>query len=499
MINILELTGDEARTYFLQAQNYCNIKLPRYYNFQPLLDSLSNSKAIKDVSLKSATKSERVNYKFYHNKDGNFAWRQFQIINPVIYINLVDLICDKTNWEFLQKRFEQFRQNDRIQCCSIPLVSDDSDNSKSTAILNWWEEVEQRSIELALDYPIMLNTDVTDCYGSLYTHSISWALHDIERSKENRALGKKELGDNIDEKLRSMSYGQTNGIPQGSVLMDFVAEMVLGYVDMKLSQRIESYNQKNEQSKIVNYHILRYRDDYRIFANSDEQAVKIAKILTEELAIVNFRINSNKTFISKDIVKDSIKPDKYHWNAIKSRDSNLQKRLLQIHYFANLYPNSGVIEKELTELYEDLYPIKLLPVKRVKVLISILVDIAYNSPRIYYLVSAIIGKLLLLETETEVKQEAYESLRKKLSRLPNVGYLEIWLQRMTLKINYDEVYDEAICKKVIDDKVDIWDMSWITNPKLQQIIQSINIIDKELIESMPELASPSELGTFNHY
>lgn len=70
---------------------------------------------------------------------------------------------------------------------------------------------------------------------------------------------------------------------------------------------------------------------------------------------------------------------------------------------------------------------------------------------------------------------------------------------MTLKINYDEAYDEAICKKVIDDEVDIWDMSWVTNPKLQQIIQSINVIDKELIESMPELASPSELGRFKHY
>ena len=105
MINILELPYDEARIYFLQAQNYCNIKLPRYYNFQPLLDSLSNSKVSKDVSLKSAAKSETVNYKFYHNKDGNFAWRQFQIINPVIYINLVDLSCDKNNWSFLQKKF----------------------------------------------------------------------------------------------------------------------------------------------------------------------------------------------------------------------------------------------------------------------------------------------------------------------------------------------------------------------------------------------------------
>jgi hypothetical protein len=32
-----------------------------------------------------------------------------------------------------------------------------------------------------------------------------------------------------------MNNGQTNGIPQGSVLMDFIAEMVLGYIDECLS------------------------------------------------------------------------------------------------------------------------------------------------------------------------------------------------------------------------------------------------------------------------
>jgi hypothetical protein len=29
--------------------------------------------------------------------------------------------------------------------------------------------------------------------------------------------------------MQGMNYGQTNGIPQGSVLMDFIAEMVLGF------------------------------------------------------------------------------------------------------------------------------------------------------------------------------------------------------------------------------------------------------------------------------
>lgn len=58
-----------------------------------------------------------------------------------------------------------------------------------------------------------------------------------------------------------MSFGQTNGIPQGSNLMDFIAELVLGYSDLQLSKKLI-------MTTISNYKILRYRDDYRIFTNS---------------------------------------------------------------------------------------------------------------------------------------------------------------------------------------------------------------------------------------
>ena len=40
-----------------------------------------------------------------------------------------------------------------------------------------------------------------------------------------------------------MSYRQTNGIPQGSVLMDFIAEIVLGYADYLFSIKMkEAFN-----------------------------------------------------------------------------------------------------------------------------------------------------------------------------------------------------------------------------------------------------------------
>ena len=43
--------------------------------------------------------------------------------------------------------------------------------------------------------------------------------------------------------------------------MDLIAEMVLGYADEQLTEKLT-------EQKIENYKILRYRDDYRIFANS---------------------------------------------------------------------------------------------------------------------------------------------------------------------------------------------------------------------------------------
>ena len=127
----------------------------------------------------------------------------------------------------------------------------------------------------------------------------SFYLNNIQMVNYNGNLKKtlRVLRTRIDTAIRNMSYGQSNGIPQGSVLMDFIAEIVLGYADLELSRSIEKYNieQHQEQNKIQEYKIIRYRDDYRIFANSQNDVVKIAKLLTEVLQQLNLKINTQKT------------------------------------------------------------------------------------------------------------------------------------------------------------------------------------------------------------
>lgn len=120
------------------------------------------------------------------NKDGRYAYRPLQLVNPYLYYFLVREITKTSNWKFLIKRFKEF-ENPNCEVVSIPMIKDAKDKSiMATTIKSWWEHIEQKSVELSLEYKYIFITDITNCYGSIYTHSISWALHGMEYSKEHR-------------------------------------------------------------------------------------------------------------------------------------------------------------------------------------------------------------------------------------------------------------------------------------------------------------------------
>lgn len=177
-------------------------------------------------------------------------------------------------------------------------------SNQGEQILQWWTGMEQKSIALSLEYDYMFNTDVADCYSSIYTHSISWAIDGMNLAKNTEYRNKKkELGIKIDICIQQMQNRQTNGIPQGSVLMDFIAEILFGYLDAILTLQIK-------KQKIKNYKILRYRDDYRIFVKNKTDGENIIKILSSLLRKFGLKLNENKTFGSNDIISNSIKQDK---------------------------------------------------------------------------------------------------------------------------------------------------------------------------------------------
>lgn len=315
--NILQLNHHDAKKYFLRPDKYCSVDLPKYYSFDELLstideelrgmkqtrlktaNSLWNSKGdnyLVDKLLNNPSSNENMNVEILTSKDGKYSFRSFTLINPILYVDLVQELTTEENWKTICDRFSVLHGNDKIQCISMPIIGEESSkNKKKDIILNWWDKFEQQSLELALDFEYFFQTDISTCYPNIYTHTIAWAVMGKEESKCHRRFWDKQekkfyLGNFIDNRIQNLQNGQTNGIPQGSALMDFIAEMVLGYADLCLTEEITEFEEKNNVK--FDYEILRYRDDYRIFCNDKDDLLEIGKILTVVLQRLNFSLNS---------------------------------------------------------------------------------------------------------------------------------------------------------------------------------------------------------------
>ena len=79
-------------------------------------------------------------------------------------MSLVHKISEQNNWELIKKRFESIQKKSLVECMSVPIVSESENSDKAEQILNWWEQIEQKSLELSMDYSYVYHTDITDCY-----------------------------------------------------------------------------------------------------------------------------------------------------------------------------------------------------------------------------------------------------------------------------------------------------------------------------------------------
>lgn len=489
--SVLELDYAAARTFFLKGESYCNLDLPPYIRFDALIDGVHKLLAGKKLSSLSSGLRDHydVNHTILNNKDGKYAWRPFQLIHPALYVSLVHHLTEEAAWQLVLERFKAFSDNPNITCLSLPVVSLTTEKDKAGQINHWWHAVEQHSIELSLDYQYLFETDITDCYGAIYTHSIALALHTKPKAKDKKNRGDETLlGNQIDWHIQDMRYGQTNGIPQGSVLMDFIAESVLGLADLELSEKIKA-------AGIENYRILRYRDDYRIFVNNPQDGGRIVKFLTEVTIGLGLKLNPGKTKASSEVVRASIKADKLAWMCRKQSKRGLQKHLFIIHDHAHAYPNAGSLVVALGDFHKRLTRQKK-SLKQVMPLIAIVADIAYRNPRTYPVCAVIIGKLLSYLESTEGKLLATEKIKARFEQIPNTGHLQIWIQRLTHPLSQEIAYEEPICKLVAGDTVALWNCKWINDKKLKKAISQADIIDREKLAGMEPVPPVSEIELF---
>ncbi|MBC8508264.1 MAG: RNA-directed DNA polymerase [Chloroflexi bacterium] len=491
MKKLIDLSNEEARTHFLKGSSYLNADIPRYISFEPILSDVAavlNGGSYTAYKSANPTNFSDVNYNFLANKDGKFAWRPLELIHPAIYISLVNVICDPENWLHIQNRFSEY-ETGAVECCSAPVMSLDKQTDLAKQIRSWWQSVEQRSLIYSLEFSHILHTDVTDCYGSLYTHSIAWALHGLKEGKEKKG-DKSLLGNKIDSHIQAGRYGQTNGISQGSVLMDFVAEIVLGYVDHQINSAL---------GESTDFRILRYRDDYRIFAESDDRAEEILKVISDKLRSVGMKLGVSKTLLNRNVVEGAIKPEKLAGIDLQdlgeANARTIQKQLLRLHSFGQRFPNSGALRRLVSEFHDKISEQTEKP-DDLEVLVAIATDVGFVSPATFPAVAGILSHLISLASSEE-KSRLWSKVRNKMARVPYNGYLEIWLQRVTQPkaIGIQFTSEEPICKIVNGEASDLWENRWISSNDMKEALIVSNIVVGSVTDT-EAVIQPEEVELF---
>lgn len=518
--NILSLNHTEAMDFFLKSEQYHGFELPEYFVFDDLLQNVKNAvgKTPYEECLQEGMSPELlsdVNLDILLNKDGRYAVRPIILANPFLYYFLVREICNEQSWTVIKLLFEKFNVP-HITSCALPIIPKEKEPfHKSTTILNWWSTMEQRSIELSLEYRYMFVTDITNCYGSVNPQAFDWAFSFKDTEYEQKA--KNPIAKNIQKFLRAFQQGRNIGIPQGSAIFDFIGEIILGYSDLLFHEAIR------KEGITTSYEIIRYRDDYRIFCNDKDVLEKISYILQHILESLNFRMNSKKTKISESIVTDSIKADKlaYIYNTPifnkKGVDfDSFEKHLLYILMFARQYPDSGSIKTMLSDIDKrigewlkpqtrevstinledtnntiekktETYQRKLVG-GSVRAMSAVCVQIALENVGCCHYALRVLSRMVdSLEDEQE-KWDIIDQVYAKLCNQPNSDYNQLWLQNITYqkdKKKGTSPYNIRLCKVVMGENVELWNNSWLKKDLIKNYKQTSVVCNEVLKKVTP--------------
>lgn len=506
---ITDLSSEEALEFLMQTDQYHNFELPEYFNFTTILEYVKNKIGdmpyVDCISSIKAKDLSSVNIDILLNKDGKYAVRPIVLCNPFLYYFLSREICGRRNWSKIKSNFEKCRVP-HITSCALPVIPEKQEKfHKCSTILNWWNSMEQRSIELSLEYRYMFVTDITNCYGSVNPQSIEWAL-----ARKNTSLPTNEnqdIAESIILFLSEFQQGRNIGIPQGSTLFDLTGEIILCYSDLLLYEELTKVGIKD------GYEILRYRDDYKVFCNNKDTLEKISYTLQQVLETLNFRMNSSKTFITDSIITDSIKPDKLFYisntpifNKKGCDFDGFQKHLLYILLFSRKFPNSGQLRTMLSDLDKrianhispqnaDIEWDENKPSHRVgkifeniKALCAVATQIAVENVSVTHYALRVISRLVnsMEENRREEKAEIISLVCDKLIMQPNSTYSKLWLQNMTYNQDIEKKaspYDFVLCKLVMGESVELWNNSWLKD-NLAENLPIESIIDKKVLSKV---------------
>ncbi|MES2398080.1 MAG: antiviral reverse transcriptase Drt3b [Bacteroidota bacterium] len=140
-------------------------------------------------------------------------------------------------------------------------------------------------------YNKLCKFDISKCFDSIYTHSISWALLNKEIVKDNIPSCECTFAGKFDKLMQNLNYGETNGIVIGPEFSRIFAELILQQIDKNVYLKLKEHGKIHKK----HFEIFRYVDDFFVFYNDDKIRDDIFGLYRLELKEYKLCFNDSKS------------------------------------------------------------------------------------------------------------------------------------------------------------------------------------------------------------
>lgn len=226
-------------------------------------------------------KQKEFLYIKYENMRNINVPRLLAIPNPFAYYKQCKILQDY--WKNIKNHFKDKTANNEYKVSRIHIRK--RLNTKSIFEMNYktYKKDGNPEQKIIIGKKYLVKADISNCFPSIYTHSISWALVGKQTAKQNQH-NKLKPYNKIDERTRWLNNNETHGLLIGPHTSNLISEIILVAVDSEISK---------------NYEYIRNIDDYSCYAETKEKAEQFLIDLSQELKKFGLSLNHKKTEIIK--------------------------------------------------------------------------------------------------------------------------------------------------------------------------------------------------------
>ena len=223
---------------------------------------------------------------FYDGGTFRGQLRKFGIINPINYLLLSRCLAD--HWPDIVKVYRLSGLTGSRP--KFPAVSSPRRAIDVASI----HEKRKSQQHLASSYPVILALDINQFYGSIYTHSIPWAVLGKPEAKRLFRINRlrRQWSNTLDKLVRNCNQQQTIGLPIGPDTSRILSELILSRIDTELVAK---------GTGIRSDQVFHNIDDYQIgvadLAAAEEAQSRFVRIISQ----YELRLNDFKTSVDHGI------------------------------------------------------------------------------------------------------------------------------------------------------------------------------------------------------